>query len=296
MRADHVQEACLEQVTIPPGRSFLWRMDDYPWRRAVWNYHPEFEVHLIRHSTGLAYVGDYIGSFEAGHLCVIGSNLPHNWVTPNIGEQSLVARDIVLQFDANTIRRSSDVFPELSVVSNFLDRSARGLEFFGDSRTRATALLERIGAGPPDASVGPVLDLIHLLATSEEYRYLASEAFAKSLTGNSEETQDRIERALAFIQDNFLDRPAQEDVAALVGMSPSAFSRFFKAKTGNTFLEHLISLRIYTARKMLAETDEPITEICFMSGFSNISNFNRTFLREVGMSPSAYRRWTRERA
>ena len=81
------EAAYFEHISVPAGQSFLWRMDDYPWRRTVWNYHPEFEIHLIRHSSGLAYVGDHIGSFDAGQLVLVGSNLPHNWITPLIGDQ-----------------------------------------------------------------------------------------------------------------------------------------------------------------------------------------------------------------
>ncbi len=62
-------------------------------------------------------------------------------------------------------------------------------------------------------------------------------------------------------------------------MSESAFSRFFQRSTGNTFTNHLVELRLWQACKLLAETTDPITDICFEVGFRNISNFNRLFLR-----------------
>jgi hypothetical protein len=37
-----------EQVLTAENETFLWRIDDYPWARFVWNFHPEFEIHLIR--------------------------------------------------------------------------------------------------------------------------------------------------------------------------------------------------------------------------------------------------------
>ncbi len=54
----------------------------HPWARNVWNFHPECEIHLIRNASGVALVGDHIGEFGPGYLAVVGSNLPHDWVTP----------------------------------------------------------------------------------------------------------------------------------------------------------------------------------------------------------------------
>lgn len=85
------------------------------------------------------------------------------------------------------------------------------------------------------------------------------------------------------------------EVADLVGMSESSFSRFFKNKTGNTFSEHVASLRVWMAGKLLIESDHPITDVCYDAGFNNISNFNRTFLSKMGMTPSQYRTAARQR-
>lgn len=284
----------IEHVTIPPDRSFLWRKDDYPIGRTAWNCHPEVEIHLIRHSSGLAYVGDFIGPFDAGHLCIVGSNLPHNWVTPQAPDERLVARDIVIQFDPDPIRAGCAVFPEMGAVPDLLDRAARGIVFLGDTARRARTVMEAMDVAPGEATAR-FLGLLHLLATSQECHPLASQQFVQSLGQNSIEQQDKIETAMTFIQENYLDRPGLGTVARLVGMSESVFSRFFKHRTGNTFTEHVISLRISGAQKLLSETEEAITNICYLSGFNNIANFNRTFLRKVGMAPSVYRKAARRR-
>jgi hypothetical protein len=73
--------------------------DDYPWGRNVWNFHPEYEIHLIRNASGVALVGDHIGPFEPGYLVVVGSGLPHNWVTDTAPGELIAGRDILPQFD-----------------------------------------------------------------------------------------------------------------------------------------------------------------------------------------------------
>ena len=49
-----------------------------------WHSHAEYELHLIVASRGTAFVGDYLGTFEAGSLFLTGPNLPHNWVTDEL--------------------------------------------------------------------------------------------------------------------------------------------------------------------------------------------------------------------
>jgi AraC-like DNA-binding protein len=78
-------------------------------------------------------------------------------------------------------------------------------------------------------------------------------------------------------------------------MTESAFSRFFKRNTGNTFVKHLTSLRISDACDLLVNTDLPITEVCFEAGYMNVSNFNRAFRKQRGVTPGRYRRLARQR-
>lgn len=280
---------------MPPGHSFLWRVDDYPWARNVWNYHPEFEIHLIRHSSGLAYVGDHIGQFEAGDLYLVGSDLPHNWITPQTGNRLLKARDIVLQFHPSTFFSQANQFAELSGMKNLFERSSRGIEFHGETRIEGRRILESMDGSGSLRDLSRMLELLALLSASDEYTILSSQAFIDGDHVTGIKDHKLIERALEHLQSHFLEAPSLQDVADLLGMSETSFSRFFKKKTGNTYSEHLASLRLWMAVKLLVESDIPITDVCFESGFNNIANFNRTFLKRNGMTPSQYRKAARQR-
>lgn len=299
MKLDSIEptesHAYFEQIEIPPGHSFLWRIDDYPWARNVWNYHPEFEIHLIRHSSGLTYVGDHIGQFDAGDLFLVGSDLPHNWITPQTGDRLLKARDIVLQFDPSIFLSKSNAFEELSSIQGLFDKSSRGLEFFGAARQEGRRILESMDGSGSLRDLSKMLELLAILSSTAEYKILSSQTFLDGdhVTGIKE--HKLIEQALEYLQTNFLHAPTLKDVADLLGMSETSFSRFFKKKTGNTFSDHLASLRLWMAGKLLVETDMPITDICFEAGFNNIANFNRTFLKRNGMPPSHYRKASKQR-
>jgi len=72
-------------------------------------------------------------------------------------------------------------------------------------------------------------------------------------------------------------------------MSAGAFSRFFHAATGRTFIKAVGDLRISHACQMLRNTDKTVAEICFDSGFENLSNFNRQFRARKAMAPNEFR-------
>lgn len=78
-------------------------------------------------------------------------------------------------------------------------------------------------------------------------------------------------------------------MASLVGMSPSAFSRFFKQHTNKTLSSYIIDMRLGIAARMLVDTSQNIAEICYACGFNNLSNFNRVFKLKRGMSPREFR-------
>jgi AraC-like DNA-binding protein len=76
------------------------------------------------------------------------------------------------------------------------------------------------------------------------------------------------------------------DVAKVAGMTESTFSRFFQKNSGRSFTDYLAELRIGRACRLLAETQQPVSGICYEVGYFNLSNFNRNFLKRRGMTRS----------
>jgi AraC-like DNA-binding protein len=286
------RQPVLEQIVTDAAESFLWRCDDYPWERNVWNVHPEYEIHLIRNASGIALVGDHIEPFEPGYLAIVGSGLPHDWVTATSPGETIRERDIVLQFDPERMRGAAELFPELEEVGTLLTLALRGLAFHGETRRRGAELLEAMGTVSGLQRLALFLQLLTLMAARGEYRVLSSENFTPD-TDNS--SLGSIQTAIAFIRENFTRDLHLGEVAGLLGMSEWAFSRFFKRNSGSSFTDYLRTLRIGYACKLLADTDMPITDICFEIGYANVSNFNRNFHSQRGTTPSAYRRLSQQR-
>ncbi len=77
-------------------------------------------------------------------------------------------------------------------------------------------------------------------------------------------------------------------------MTKSAFCHYFKKRTRKNFSRFVNEMRVGHASKLLVETDNSISEICFQSGFRNLSNFNRRFKEINSLSPQEYRQQFRQ--
>jgi AraC-like DNA-binding protein len=277
--------ATREQIVLPVDRSYLIRQDDYPNPICIWNYHPEWEIHYIPAAQGFAYVGDYIGPFKAGHLTLTGTNLPHNWITP--GAPNLPGRDVVLQFDADALISARTACPEFNLLYRLKDMAQRGIEIMGPEAANIGHKIMSLTADASEGGIGRVLEILADIEAAQQKRLLASEQFIMYYNQISDRRHRRIDKAIQIMQSS----PSKQmhEVAELVGLEPSAFSRAFRRMTGMNFSIYSRSVRVWRARALLAETESPITDICFEAGFNNLSNFNRYFRLETGLTPRGYR-------
>ena len=277
-----------EVIPPDPNHSVRWHQHDYPSPVARWNYHPEYEIHLIRKGTGKFIVGDHIGTFEAGQVSLVGSGLPHDWVSDLEPGEVLENRDAVIQFDAKWVEQTAALVPEMAEVKPLLDQSARGIEFLGRSAETAAAAIEAMGSTTGLERLRHLLELFAVLARApqDERRYLADEWFRPQLDSQAAAVVDIV---LEYVFGNHAGTVKMSEAAALVGMPEPTFSKYFKRATGQNFSDLVRKLRLAHARRLLEHSDKAISEICYEVGFSNLSNFNRHFLNDAGETPRAYR-------
>jgi AraC-like DNA-binding protein len=277
-----------EVIPPDPNHSVRWNQHDYPSPVARWNYHPEYEIHLIRKGTGKFIVGDHIGTFEAGHVSIVGSGLPHDWVSDLEPGEVLENRDAVIQFDGKWVEQTASLVPEMAEIQPLLEQSARGIEFLGRSAETAAVSIEAMGATNGLERLQHMFELFGILARApqEERRYLADEWFRPQLDGQAAAVVDIV---LEYVFSNHAGSVKMSEAAALVGMSEPTFSKYFKRATGQNFSDLVRKLRLAHARRLLEGSDKAISDICYEVGFSNLSNFNRHFLNDAGETPRGYR-------
>jgi AraC-like DNA-binding protein/mannose-6-phosphate isomerase-like protein (cupin superfamily) len=277
-----------EVIPPDPNHSVRWHQHSYPSPVARWNYHPEYEIHLIRKGTGKFIVGDHIGTFEAGHVALVGSGLPHDWVSDLEPGEVLENRDAVIQFEGSWIEQAASVVPELVEVKPLLEQSARGIEFVGASARDAATAIEAMGASNGLERLQHLFSLFRVLSSApeENRRYLAEEWFRPQLDGRAAAVVDIV---LEYVFSNHAGSVKMSEAAAMVGMQEASFSKYFKRATGQNFSDLVRKLRLAHARRLLERSDKPISDICYEVGFTNLSNFNRHFLNDTGETPRHYR-------
>jgi AraC-like DNA-binding protein len=263
----------------------------FPTPLARWHYHDEYELHLIVATSGKAFVGDWIGQFQPGHLVLTGPRQPHNWVSMDLPEGGVAERDLVIQFAHEPIARAAELIPEIADVLPMLERAKHGIEFFGMGerahahwlRTKATHGLQRLSA---------FCAYLADLAASTDYRLLSSVQMQSS---DDDRSLDQIASIVSRITEQLAEPLSASTLAAELEMTESRFSRFFHRATGNTFTDFVNRVRINRACQLLMESDRLITDICYEVGFNNVANFNRRFRDIKGMTPREFRRQVESR-
>ena len=135
-------------------------------------------------------------------------------------------------------------------------------------------------------AVQQFLTILYELSKCDGARTLASSSFAKIAV---EDDSRRVLKVKNYISKNYMEEIRLAQLAEIAGMSPSAFSRFFKLHTGRNLSDYIIDIRLGYAARKLVDTNHSISEISFECGFNNLSNFNRIFKRKKGYSPSEFR-------
>lgn len=263
----------------------------FPTPLARWHHHDEYELHLIVATSGKAFVGDWIGPFEPGHLVLTGPRLPHNWVTMDLPDGGVALRDLVIQFPHAPIVAAAQHIPELAEALPLLERARHGIEFFGLG-DRAGAHWHQVKQARGLRRLAAFCDFLADLAHCTDYRLLS----AVQMQAEDDDTGlDQINSIVNRLTADVGQPLVAAEVAAELGMSESRFSRFFRRATGNTFTDFVNRVRINRACQLLMESDRKVGDICFEVGFNNLANFNRRFLEIKGMTPTEFRRQAENR-
>ena len=258
----------------------------FPTPLARWHYHDEYELQLILASRGRAYVGDYIGDFEPGHLVLTGPRLPHNWITTQQLDGSTQVDRLVVQFQDEPLRRGMEAFSEMTDIERLLDRARHGIEFFGLSDL-AQAHFQRIRASRGSRRLAEFLMLLADLASCDDHRLLST---VQVQSQDEDRSMERLNRVIEFVAEHFAQPIDMQAVYSLTGMSQSTFSRSFMRATGGTFTDFVNRYRVAKACELLMRTDLQVAQIAYDVGFHNLANFNRRFAEVKGMTPTEFRR------
>lgn len=245
------------------------------------HYHPEYEMNLVLNSNGKRIIGDSIKTYNSPDLVLIGPNTPHAWTGCETGVQV-----ITIQFQSDFLGEKF-LSRKLSLpVREMLERSKMGILFSPETTVALTERILRLSEMRGFDSLLELLSILYDLSISRNQMTLSTLSYVGQFDTSKSR---RIKMVNEYLYKNLQNPIRINEVADLISMSPSAFSHFFKKRTQRSFTDYLTDLRIGHAARLLIESEKNISEICFESGFNNISNFNRSFKGQKGCTPSEFR-------
>lgn len=253
---------------------------DYPL-----HFHEEIELNFIKNAPGAKRViGDHTEEIEDVELVLVGSKLQHGWFPHKCKAKNI--HEITIQFhrdllDENFLQRN-----QMNSIKTLFQRSLQGVLF---SRETALSIMPRMNDLTEKRGFDSVLGLmsiLHDLSTSKNFRTLSNVSLNKEISSSNSR---RIQKVMEHVHKNFAANITLSDAAKITGMTEVAMSRFFKLRTGKTFVETLNDIRLGHASRMLIETSESINEVAFKCGFNNMSNFNRIFKKKKDTTPKEFR-------
>jgi AraC-like DNA-binding protein len=250
------------------------------------HYHDEVELNFIKNALGTKrIVGDHVEETGNIELVLVGPGMPHGWFGSGFKKNQI--EEITIQFHKDFFDEKFLQKNQLSFIRNMLRRSLRGILFSAETTQRLESRIYGLGKKQGFDSVLELMSILHDLSISRDFRILSDSGFSDTeiFSYNSR----RIEKVMEFIHTSFDKQISLGEAAKIASMTESAFSRFFKLRTGMTFIDCLTEVRLGHASRMLISTTKTIAEIAYSCGFNNISNFNRIFRKKKSCTPRELR-------
>ncbi len=278
----------IHEITPLMGKDSLYIADR---RKKEFTYpihnHEVYELNFVEHAPGVRrIVGDsneLIGEYDL--VLITSPDLEHAWEQNGCTSENI--REVTIQFYADL---GDDAFlartPFLSIRKMMVE-AQKGLSFSLEDIMRVYHMIDTLSSVKDGFyAVMQFYTILYELSKSKEMRTLASSSYAKVAV---ESDSRRVLKVKNYIAKNYTEEIRLNTLADIAGMSPSAFSRFFKLHTGRKLSEYIIEQRLGYASRMLVDTSNSVAEICYACGFNNLSNFNRIFKKRKHCSPTEFR-------
>ena len=254
-----------------------------------WHFHPEIELIYIHQGRGTRFIGTDVHRFEPDELFLFGSNLAHMWrCDPEYfrADAKQKAEVTIVYFHHDFLGDKFFKIPELKNVENLLQKAKQGIRITGNTKHYVKNLMSKLSAANGVDRIVILLSILEKITLSKEKKYISPD-FHKVRIEDAE--VNRLNKVFQFISENFQRKISLAEIASVASLSAKAFCRYFKSKTRKTFYDYLLEVRVAHACHLLLEKDMSIYEVCYDSGFNNLSNFNRYFKKIMDKTPTAYK-------
>lgn len=250
--------------------------------------HSLYELNYIEGARGARrIVGDHTSEIDDLELVLItGPKLEHAWVNHNCTSRNIY--EVTIQMNEDLFSGGLFRKRQFSLIQRMIERANYGLAFSRETILDVQPIIrDLLNSTDQFNSMLIFLRLMQRLAQDEHAEVLSHQMFSEGMFVYDSR---RVKLVMEYLEKHYNEHITLKDVAALVNMSTSSFSRFIKIRTGRNFIDCLNDIRVSAVARLLV--DEPtnsIADIAYKCGFNNISNFNRIFKRLRGFTPQQFR-------
>lgn len=278
------------QISKSGEESFKIQMDELPYFYDRLHQHPEIQITYIVEGEGTLIAGNTISQFKTGNVYVIGSNVPHVFRSDDqyySKTSDHCSAGISLYFELDFGGFPFINLPEMENIRNFFGQPGYSYLMEECLGKTVSGLLSEIQKSAGFNRLSLFLQVLDFISNSTELKTLS---IAREYKHYNEKEGKRMNDVLQFTFRESHRQITIDEVSEIAHLTPEAFCRFFKIRTRKTYINFLNEVRISNACKLLMNKEESISEICFKSGFSNLSNFNRIFRKLTSCSPRQFRK------
>lgn len=251
------------------------------------HWHSEFEMNYVLEGCAEFICGKERFISCAGDIVIIPPNMLHAIYTYENYEQ----RYDTIVFSAELIGASENdrcaaecVRPLINGTSGINVHISKKHPYYDEIKITAENIFSCAKGNTPQ---------LDMLLKSEMLRFFWLLENSGDIFHDSEiriDTAELIRPAVEYINENYCENIAVQQLADIVHLSKSYFMARFKQAAGVGAVEYITQLRIKKACRLLAESRMTAAEIAFECGFRNLSNFNRQFRKTAGCTPVEYRK------
>ena len=275
--------------TAPIEGSFKVWKNANPYLHNPWHYHPEYEITLIEKGVVHDLSAITLRQYNDMDLLLLGSYLPHEWHSDLMPkeETDYISSSMAIHFKHDFLGHQFYSLPESKEFNKLLERAKFGIKIQDKSTINKVRFLIYEMLEKTDFNRLIIfLELLHELTECQNYKLLSSEGFTNSWCPLEDQ---KINLVYEYIIRNFKNNIALHEIASIINMSPASFCRYFRQRTHKTFIQYLNEIKTGYAKKLLIEDKYNISQAAYECGFNNLSNFNKQFIKNTGMTPKEYK-------
>lgn len=275
-----------EQVPVSASNPLRARYYDYPCFTYPWHFHSEYELIYVEYGWGRCLVGDNVIDYQAGDLILFGSGLPHCMLSDLGAAQSETyhVSGVNIQFEKDFMQYAFGHYIQFASIRSLFEMAHRGICF---SLVESPTIVDCLRLIPRVKGAEQLIQLLILLqhlSVFPQKRLVASPHYSSSPFNDR-----KMEKILFFLNKHYARHISLAEIASYTAMNEAAFCRYFKERTGKTFTQYVLELRIGAACQLLADSRMNVSQISVACGFETVANFNRVFKRITGTTPTAFR-------